>query len=41
MVRKSLGRSILTLSSITKLHGKPEHIRLDKGAEFTASRVVK
>ena len=32
---------ILTLTRLMRLHGKPEHIRSDQGAEFTAGRVMK
>jgi putative transposase len=32
---------ILTLTRLMRLHGKPEHIRSDQGAEFTATRVMK
>ncbi len=32
---------ILTLSRLMRLYGKPEYIRSDQGAEFTASRVMK
>lgn len=32
---------ILTLTRLIRLHGKPEHIRSDQGAEFTATRVMK
>ena len=32
---------ILTLTRLMRLYGKPEHIRSDQGAEFTASRVMK
>jgi putative transposase len=31
---------ILTLSRLMKLHGKPQFIRSDQGAEFTAARVM-
>ena len=32
---------ILTLARLMRLYGKPEHIRSDQGAEFTAARVMK
>jgi putative transposase len=32
---------ILTLTRLMRLYGKPEHIRSDQGAEFTAGRVMK
>ncbi len=32
---------ILTLSRLMKLYGKPQHIRSDNGAEFTATAVMK
>jgi putative transposase len=32
---------ILTLSRLMKLHGKPEHIRSDHGAEFTSGVVMR
>jgi transposase InsO family protein len=32
---------ILTLSRLMRLYGKPQHIRSDNGAEFTAARVMR
>ena len=32
---------ILTLSRLMRLYGKPEHIRSDNGAEFTARSVMR
>ncbi len=37
----TFGDVILTLTRLMRLHGKPEHIRSDQGAEFTATRVMK